>query len=538
MSDGAGTETYTYDELDRLRTVSRGTDQFAYTFDAAGNLLSRTYPDGTVTSYTYDDDGRMASATSGGAITTYTYDPAGNVLTTTTPDGFTARRTYDRAGRLLEVANVSAAGVLSRSTYGLDPAGNRVQLTTTRSNVLYTYDPLDRLIRVCYASCTSGGGGGGPTQGPVSAASTPLGCLDCGGGTTLTGPPTNNPPAPADTFTAWTYDPLGNRLTETTYLGTTTYTYDAADRLTSVTAPGGVVTAYTYDRNGNQRSAGANTFTYDLADRLVSASVGTKTESYTWAGDGLRLSATSGNGPSGTTRFQLDRSFPLPELALERDGNGKLLRRYSYGLDLLSQTTPTKGPYWSHHDGLGSVTDVTSPSGTSLWWMEYTPFGTPRASGSTSQAPVNLFRFTGAYLDTPSGLYHLRARQYDPALGRFLSVDPVAGPITEPAVGAYVYVRDNPCRFVDPAGLAQTPAVGGSCPVAGFAAALGLSGLGAVDAALGLGAVFLAPSVVGELALLPAEAAALYLHYVFIELAVQAAARDCSQLRVELNPFR
>ena len=69
----------------------------------------------------------------------------------------------------------------------------------------------------------------------------------------------------------------------------------------------------------------------------------------------------------------------------------------------MSQTTPTKGPYWSHHDGLGSVTDVTSSSGTSLWWMEYTPFGTPRASGSTSQAPVNLFRFTGAYLDTPSG---------------------------------------------------------------------------------------------------------------------------------------
>jgi len=120
--------------------------------------------------------------------------------------------------------------------------------------------------------------------------------------------------------------------------------------------------------------------------------------------------------------------------------------------DLLAQTTPTKGPYW-YHDGLGSVTDLTSTSGTSLWWTEYTPFGTPRASGSTSQAPTNLFRFTGAYLDTVTAFYHLRARQYDPTLGRFLSPDPLPGPLTEPAVGAYVYVRDNPVNLVDPSGL-------------------------------------------------------------------------------------
>ena len=66
----------------------------------------------------------------------------------------------------------------------------------------------------------------------------------------------------------------------------------------------------------------------------------------------MRLSATSGNGPSGTARFLVDRAFDLPTVALERGGNGKLVRRYSYGLDLLAQTTLNKGPYWYHHDGL------------------------------------------------------------------------------------------------------------------------------------------------------------------------------------------
>lgn len=55
MTDGAGTESFAYDALSRLTSDTRGTDSFGYTFDSAGNLLTRTYPDGTVTtaSFTY-----------------------------------------------------------------------------------------------------------------------------------------------------------------------------------------------------------------------------------------------------------------------------------------------------------------------------------------------------------------------------------------------------------------------------------------------------------------------------------------------------
>ena len=63
----------------------------------------------------------------------------------------------------------------------------------------------------------------------------------------------------------YTYDAVGNRLTQNTAAGSTSYAYDSADRLTSA---GGV--AYTFDANGNLLSDGVNTYTYDYANRLTS----------------------------------------------------------------------------------------------------------------------------------------------------------------------------------------------------------------------------------------------------------------------------
>ncbi|MGC8634208.1 MAG: RHS repeat-associated core domain-containing protein [Candidatus Limnocylindrales bacterium] len=168
------------------------------------------------------------------------------------------------------------------------------------------------------------------------------------------------------------------------------------------------------------------------------------TQTYTYSGDGVRLSAATGSQAAKTVRYVVDRAFALPTVVAETDGNGNLLRRYVYGLALLNQTTPNKGPYWYHEDGLGSVSDITSSAGTPLWWAEYQPYGQLRASGSTSQAPLNPFLFTGPY--------YLRARQYDPTAGRFLAVDPVSALATSPYGSAYAYVGHNPTNAVDPSG--------------------------------------------------------------------------------------
>jgi RHS repeat-associated protein len=444
MVDGAGTETYAFDVLNRLTGVTRGSDTFTYGYDAAGNITSRTYPGQTAQIFVYDD-GRLTSAN--GA--TATYDPAANLLTVTTPDGFTARDTYDRAGRLLEAANTRSSGTLSRFTYTLDAAGNRIAMTTHQGTVTYRYDQVNRLTEACWSQ----------TSCPGGPPAVPAACLACIGGLLTRPAATTNPPT-GETYRDYTYDPVGNRLTEVSNAGTTTYAYNSADRLTSATAPGNVVTAYTFDSNGNQTAAGARTFTYDLADRLKSATISGTTETYTYAGDGTRLSAATGTQANKTTKFLWDRAFGLPQLAIERNGNNALLRSYRYAFDRVSQTAGSSTYYYYHPDGLGSVADVTGSTGTALSWAEYYPYGVLRQAGADHSAPaVDPFRFTGKQLDATTGLYYLRARQYDPATGRFLGKDPVSPPITDPYVSTYAYARNNPARVTDPSGRCIGPLI-------------------------------------------------------------------------------
>jgi RHS repeat-associated protein len=62
-------------------------------------------------------------------------------------------------------------------------------------------------------------------------------------------------------------------------------------------------------------------------------------------------------------------------------------------------------------------------------------------------------RFAGEYLDTATTLYHLRARQYDPAVGRFLALDPVAPSLGMSYVSGYLYANSRPTALVDPSGM-------------------------------------------------------------------------------------
>ncbi len=217
MTDGAGTETSTYNPLNLLASVTRGSQTFSYGYDDAGNLTSRQYPGESAQSLTYDDDARLVSAGS----TTYTYDPAGNLLTATGAEGITARYAYDRAGRLLEVANTTASQTLSRFTYALDAAGNRTAMTTREDTVTYAYDELNRLTEACWSSSSC----------PAGPPATPMTCIDCVGG--LASRPTPQT-TPTDTFRDYTYDPVGNRLSESSDAGTSTYAYNAADQLTGI----------------------------------------------------------------------------------------------------------------------------------------------------------------------------------------------------------------------------------------------------------------------------------------------------------------
>lgn len=313
---------------------------------------------------------------------------------------------------------MKGANTLSKFMATLDSVGNPTQVVTSTETITYTYDSLDRVTRACYTpTCT---GGSLPSI-------------------------------------SYTYDPVGNRRTEVRSTGTTTYTYNTSDQLTQRSGPSGTVN-YAYDLDGNETAAGSRTFVYDLASRLASTTSGNTTITYTYDGQGKRLKASSGNQASAKTNFLWDPNAPLPLLAVERDGNNALLRRYIYGADLISMTTGGSTFYY-HPDGLGTISNLTSSTGATQWTYTYEPFGTARTTTkNNNQAPSNPIQFTGQYLDSATGLYHLRARQYDPTIGRFLQPDPRSAPLRHPYVGTYAYAENRPTLLTDPSGCtAESP---------------------------------------------------------------------------------
>ena len=304
--------------------------------------------------------------------------------------------------------------------------GGAVQLTLgSRSSGdvydLYEYDARNRLTTACY-------------DVGQSASS-------CSGATNAIG---------------YGYDKVSNRLQETRSgtvgsTGTIDYSYNSADQLASTTRSG-ATTSYSYDANGNLAAKDSRSYAYDLADRLVSTSDGSTSTSYGYDGHGRRISADTG---SSSTRFLWDplAADGIPELVLERDSSGSLIRRYLNGPDGPLGFTTSAGSFSYHHDPLGSITDITDATGTPQWRYSYEPYGaTLEATDVSGTAPDNPLRFTGQYLDPETGDYHLRARQYDPAVGRFDALDPVEPNPTQPYEAPYVYVDGQPTTVTDPTG--------------------------------------------------------------------------------------
>jgi RHS repeat-associated protein len=175
-------------------------------------------------------------------------------------------------------------------------------------------------------------------------------------------------------------------------------------------------------------------------------------------GVGLGARAVDPTTVSGS-RFLWDINHALPQLALERNPSGSLQRRYQHATGLHSMETAA-GSFYYHADGLGSTTNLTNTTGAKQWSYQYEPFGTLRTETQDSPtAPANHVRFTGEYHDTTTGHYHLRARQYDPVIGRFLATDPVEPDLLDPYVSAYVYVNNQATVLIDPSGMIGLPKV-------------------------------------------------------------------------------
>ncbi len=257
---------------------------------------------------------------------------------------------------------------------------------------------------------------------------------------------------------AYSYDANGNRLTQTFNGVTTNYSYDDAGQLLT-----DGTTTYSYDANGNLTNAGSDTFTWDWANRLTGATVGGNNASYSYDAFDIRVSGIV----SGTTSSYLwDRLAPYPTLV--DDGS----YGYIHAAGPQAQIDSGGNRTYLLGDALSSIRGLTDGSGTLVGSVEYGAFGGIRAqSGATSA-----FGYTGEQYTPVTGLLHLRARDLNPALGRFLSVDTVR-PNAPGSQGfnGYAYVANNPTSWVDPSGHF----VGG---YAGTIALMPTAALGAITA--------------------------------------------------------
>ncbi|MCA9907109.1 MAG: RHS repeat-associated core domain-containing protein, partial [Anaerolineae bacterium] len=104
---------------------------------------------------------------------------------------------------------------------------------------------------------------------------------------------------------------------------------------------------------------------------------------------------------------------------------------------------------WMVQDGLGSVRGVADASGTTLWSGSYGPYGNDFGDVGVSQTP---YGFTGEPTNA-TGLVHLRARDYNPALGIFTALDPFEGMAQRPmSLNGYSWVEGNVANAVDASG--------------------------------------------------------------------------------------
>ena len=464
-------EGYTYDAVNNLLSkTDRKNQTIQYGYDALYRLTSKTYPDSTAVNYTYDPLSRLTQVTDPTGAYSFTYDNLGRLLGTGTQYSFLSSAlnnsyTYDAASNRISFSNAQSQitnysyDSLNRLTtltdpttgqfgFGYDALGRRTSLTRPNGvSTSYSYDTLSRLLSVLH--------GGGNLPG--SAAYT----YDAAGNRLSKTAVQEASPSPVSVLSQYSYDPIyeltqavvngsvaegysydavGNRLTS---VNPASYSYNASNELTSSSAA-----TYTYDGNGNTRSktdsTGTTYYTWDYENRLTSLTLpGTGgTVDFTYDPFGRRIRKAFG---TATTVYAYDGDNAVEELG----GGGNLLARYTQGagIDEPLALTGAGGAFFYEADGLGSVTSVTDSTGNVAASYVYDSFGKLTASTGTITNP---FQYTAREFDSESGLYNYRARYYDPTVGHFLREDPArfwAG------VNFYRYVDNDPIDEFDPFGL-------------------------------------------------------------------------------------
>jgi RHS repeat-associated protein len=404
VSDPTGTYVFAYDNMGRLigtstqYTFLTGHNfQNLYTYDAASNRTGLTAPDNSTNTYLYDTLNRLTTLTN--SLTGqfgFGYDALSRRTQLTRPNGINTNYSYDAVSHLLSVLHQAGSTTLDGASYAYDSAGNRTSKVNKLSNITegYTYDPIYELTQVVKGGSTS---------------------------------------------ETYSYDAVGNRLSSLTV---PSYSYNPSNELTSNSSG-----SYTYDNNGNTLTdASGKSYTWDFENRLIQAIVpGTGTTTFKYDPFGRRIQKS---GPLGTTNYLYDGTKLGTNIIEEVDNSGNVLARYTQDLSIDRPFAELRSGTSSYYeqDGLGSVTSLSSSTGSLPNTYTYDSFGKLTASTGTLTNP---FQYAGRELDSETGLYYDRGRYYNPSIGRFHSGDPIG---FGGGINFYAYVGNDPTNYTDPDG--------------------------------------------------------------------------------------
>ncbi|MGW6245478.1 polymorphic toxin-type HINT domain-containing protein [Streptomyces roseolus] len=267
---------------------------------------------------------------------------------------------------------------------------------------------------------------------------------------------------PAPYWTSYTYTQAGQRDTETVHKATgdtkTTYCYKGTQphTLTGTSTAANCTTptrAYTYDTTGNTTKRPGKTGTQDLIwsaeGKLTKLTESGKSTDYLYDADGNLLIRTTQGGErvlyAGAT-----------ELHLRANGTTWAQRHYAAGGTAVAvrsnETGAQKLTYLAgDHHGTQSLA-IAADSTQAYSKRRMTPFGAERGTPTGTAWPDDK-GFLGKTDDKTTGLTHIGARQYDPVIGQFISVDPLLSLDQPGSLNGYSYANQNPTTASDPTGL-------------------------------------------------------------------------------------
>lgn len=391
-------------------TTSAGTYEFRWTYTALGHQGSRQSFNGNGNPILPFSPNALGQPTQAGTFATQaTYHPNGALKRYVYGNGIERNVTLNTRQLPDRVRDTLAGASRYDDSYDYDENGNPLAITDALALLGGTrdmgYDALDRLV---YAHLHG------------------------------------------HSIASWDYDPLDNIKSNAHFNGlstaTKTYNYDAANRLSSVATTGFPTANYGYDARGNITNRAGLALTFDTANRLTQA-VGVS--NYEYDGHGRRTAQWRSDGTVRVSLYTLDG-----RLQGEADNRAVGSTDYIY----LGSTLVAKSfQHWSgispvvsylHADALGSPVLVTDAAGSVVSRERHQSYGAP-VDGSVADT----IGFTGHQEDPATGLVYMQQRYYDPAVGQFLSVDPVTA-LSDPVsqFNRYRYANSNPYRFTDPDG--------------------------------------------------------------------------------------